>query len=151
MAKETGFVKRERKIDPALMFWSLTLGFGVQLQRTVASLRRLYEEKGEVHISRSSFYDRFTPELVRFLHACVLHGLEDITQEPNRKLKYQIACGRFSRFQKSLSLCCPDSLIWTIETLLLFPLNRHQCFIGSKEHEKRARVHFIPNLKVGYS
>jgi len=28
-AKETGFVKRERKIDPALMFWSLTLGFGV--------------------------------------------------------------------------------------------------------------------------
>ena len=55
MAKETGFVKRERKIDPALMFWSLTLGFGVQLQRTLASLRRLYEEKGEVHISRSSF------------------------------------------------------------------------------------------------
>ena len=35
MAKETGFVKRERKIDPALMFWSLTLGFGVQLQRTL--------------------------------------------------------------------------------------------------------------------
>ena len=33
-AKETGFVKRDRKIDPALMFWSLTLGFGVQLQRT---------------------------------------------------------------------------------------------------------------------
>ena len=52
-AKETGFVKRDRKIDPALMFWSLTLGFGVQLQRTLASLRRLYEEKGEVHISLS--------------------------------------------------------------------------------------------------
>jgi putative transposase len=90
-ANQTGFVKRERKIDPALMFWSLTLGFGVQLQRTLASLRRLYEEKGEVHISRSSFYDRFTPELVRFLHACVLHGLEDITQGPNRMLKDQLA------------------------------------------------------------
>jgi len=77
-AKETGFVKRDRKIDPALMFWSLTLGFGVQLQRTLASLRRLYEEKGEVHISRSSFYDRFTPELVNYLHACVIHGLENI-------------------------------------------------------------------------
>ena len=62
-AKETGFVKRDRKIDPALMFWSLTLGFGVQLQRTLASLRRLYEEKGEIHVSRSSFYDRFPPEL----------------------------------------------------------------------------------------
>ena len=69
------------------MFWSLTLGFGVQLQRTLASLRRLYEEKGEVHISRSSFYDRFTPELVNYLHACVLHGLENITQNPSRILK----------------------------------------------------------------
>jgi hypothetical protein len=59
-AKETGFIKRERKIDPVLMFWTLALGFGVQLQRTLASLRRLYEERGEVHISRSSFYDRFT-------------------------------------------------------------------------------------------
>ncbi len=86
-AKETGFVKRDRKIDPALMFWSLTLGFGVQLQRTLASLRRLYEEKGEIHISRSSFYDRFTPELVSFLHACVIHGLENITQNPSRVLK----------------------------------------------------------------
>ena len=55
-AKETGFIKRERKIDPVLMFWTLVLGFGVQLQRTLASLRRLYEERGEVHISRSSFY-----------------------------------------------------------------------------------------------
>jgi len=36
-AKETGFVKRDRKIDPALilMFWSLTFGFGVQIQRTI--------------------------------------------------------------------------------------------------------------------
>ena len=47
-AKETGFVKPDRKIDPALMFWSLTLGFGVQLQRTLVSLRRFYEV---VHIA----------------------------------------------------------------------------------------------------
>ncbi|UEC42245.1 MAG: hypothetical protein METHAR1v1_470007 [Methanothrix sp.] len=56
---------------------------------------------------------------------------------------------RFSGFQKSLILCCPDSLICRIETLLWFPLNGHQCFIGLKEHEKQARVHFIPDLKVG--
>lgn len=90
-AKETGFIKRDRKINPVLMFWSLTLGFGVQLQRTLASLRRLYEEKGKIHISRSSYYDRFTPELVKFIHACVLHGLENITQTPNRLLKDKLA------------------------------------------------------------
>lgn len=43
-AKETGFIKRDRKINPVLIFWTLSLGFGVQLQRTLASLRRLYEE-----------------------------------------------------------------------------------------------------------
>lgn len=90
-AKKTGFVRRERKIDPTLMFWTLILGFGVQLQRTLAMLRRLYEEKGEVHISSSSFYERFTPELVKFLRACVLHGLENITQSPNRILKERLA------------------------------------------------------------
>jgi hypothetical protein len=34
-AKETGFVKRDRKIDPALMFWSLTLGFCVSASENV--------------------------------------------------------------------------------------------------------------------
>jgi len=28
------------------MFWTLSVGFGVQLQRTLASLRRLYKEEG---------------------------------------------------------------------------------------------------------
>jgi hypothetical protein len=63
-AKETGLIKRERKIDPVLMFWVLVLGFGVQLQRTLASLHREYEETGKVHLSRGSFYERFSPELV---------------------------------------------------------------------------------------
>jgi len=80
-AKKTELIKRERKIDPVLLFWVLVLGFGVQLQRTLASLRREYEEKGCVHISRGSFYERFSPELVKFLHACVLHGLEQIATD----------------------------------------------------------------------
>lgn len=113
-AKETGFIKRERKIDPVLMFWTLALGFGVQLQRTLASLRRLYEERGVVHVSRSSFYDRFTPELVSFLHACVLHGLEKITQEPNRVLKNKLAGFRDLVIQDSTIIRLNEKLakIW---------------------------------------
>lgn len=80
-AKETGLIKRERKIDPVLLFWVLTLGFGVQLQRTIANLRREYEEKGCVHISRGSFYERFSPELVKFLHVCVMHGMEQFATD----------------------------------------------------------------------
>jgi hypothetical protein len=29
-ARETGLVKRERKVDPVVMFWVLTLSFGVR-------------------------------------------------------------------------------------------------------------------------
>jgi len=36
-ARETGLVKRERKVDPVVMLWALTLSFGVRLQRTLAS------------------------------------------------------------------------------------------------------------------
>jgi hypothetical protein len=44
---------------------------------------------------------------------------------------------RFSGFQKSSSLCCPDSHEKSLN------------FYQLKDHEKRARVHFIPSLKVG--
>ncbi len=80
-AKETGLIKRLRKVDPVLLFWTLTLGFGVQLQRTLASLHREYEERGCIQISRGSFYDRFSPELVKFLHVCVMHGMEQIAAD----------------------------------------------------------------------
>ncbi len=42
-AKETGLIKRERKIDPVKMFWSLSIGYGTFLQRTLAGLKRNYE------------------------------------------------------------------------------------------------------------
>jgi hypothetical protein len=44
-ARETGLIKRERKIDLTIMFWVLSLSFGVRLQRTLARLKRQYEKK----------------------------------------------------------------------------------------------------------
>ncbi|AKB36307.1 Mobile element protein [Methanosarcina siciliae C2J] len=85
-AKETGLIKRERKIDPVVIFWVLTLSFGVRLQRTLASLKREYEKKANNTISDSSWYYRFTPELVEFLHQCVIHGIEELAKDPGRKL-----------------------------------------------------------------
>lgn len=85
-ARETGLIKRERKIDPVIIFWVLTLGFGVRLQRSLASLKRQYERDSAETISDSSWYYRFTPELVRFLKSCVIHGIEELAREPHRKL-----------------------------------------------------------------
>ncbi|RZN14632.1 MAG: hypothetical protein EF812_04970 [Methanosarcinales archaeon] len=60
----------------------------MQLQRTLASLRRLYEEKGEIHISSnssSSFYDRFTPELVKSFIPMSYMVWKTLRKSPNQK------------------------------------------------------------------
>lgn len=89
-SKETGLIIRERKIDPVIIFWVLTLSFGVRLQRTLASLKREYETESHKTISDSSWYYRFTPELVEFLHQCVIHGIEELAKEPGRKLSKKL-------------------------------------------------------------
>ena len=87
LAIKTCFIKRERKIKPEVIFWVLTLGFCVHNQRTIAGLKRLYEIEANIAISDSSWYDRFTPELVEFLHQCVIHGIDELAKEPGRKLR----------------------------------------------------------------
>jgi len=96
-ARETGLIKRKRKIDPTIIFWVLTLGFGVRLQRTLASLKRQYEIEANTTLSDSSWYYRFTPELVEFLHQCVIHGIEELAKEPGRNLSQKL-----ERFQDVL-------------------------------------------------
>ena len=39
-ARETGLIKRSRKIDPVILFWVLVIGYGTFLQRTLAGLKR---------------------------------------------------------------------------------------------------------------
>jgi putative transposase len=90
-AKETGLIKRERKIDPVIIFWVLAIGYGTFLQRTLAGLKRNYETASNRILSDSSWYYRFTPELVAFLRECVARGLEYLAQEPNRTLSERLS------------------------------------------------------------
>jgi len=89
-ARDIGLIKRERKIDPTIMFWVLTLSFGVRLQRTFASLKSQNEKESKTKLSDSSWYYRFTPELVEFLHQCVIHGIEELAKEPGRNLNKKL-------------------------------------------------------------
>ena len=107
-AKETGLIVRERKIDPVIIFWVLTLSFGVRLQRTLASLKREYETESSKTISDSSWYYRFTPELVEFLHQCVIHDIEELTKEPGRKLSKKLENCQDVLIQDSTIVCLPS-------------------------------------------
>jgi IS4 transposase len=71
LAHESGLCRRERKVRPAALVWALVLGFAGGRGRTLAGLRRAYEETTRTRLVPSSFYDRFTPQLVRMLRAIV--------------------------------------------------------------------------------
>ena len=85
-AHETGLVKREREIDPVIMFWVLVMGFGVRLQHTLANLKRGYEKASETKLSDSSWYERFTPELTDFFKVSVSHAIEHLPRNKIMRL-----------------------------------------------------------------
>jgi putative transposase len=86
IACETGFTKRHRKIEPYLFLWNLILGFGVQLQRTLESLRKGYCDMAGLDICQSAWHDRFNVESVTFLRSCVELALQQMAKETNRTL-----------------------------------------------------------------
>jgi IS4 transposase len=109
-AEETGLVERERKIDPVIMFWTIAIGYGTQLYRTLSELKREYEVRGKVLVSDSSWHDRFTPELVKFLKECVIHGIEHMSQEPSRVLGKRLSAFSDVMIQDSTIIRLHESL-----------------------------------------
>ena len=92
LAEESGFVRRYRKLDPVAFFWAVVLEAGVYLQRSLDQLRNVYNQKSAKPIhSYSSFYDRFTPELVEFLRLGVAHGLSQLKAAPGNRLSPKLA------------------------------------------------------------
>ena len=69
LARESGAMRRRRKVVPSALFWCDVLGFGTGAERTLAGLRRSYERATGKSLVPSSFYDRFTPELARMFRA----------------------------------------------------------------------------------
>ncbi len=97
LARESGLIKRRRIVEPVALLWTLVLGFGVELQRTLAHLRRFYNDRTRAEMAQSSWHDRFTPVLVQFLKACVAHALQQTASDAGRQLG-----DRLQRFQDLL-------------------------------------------------
>ena len=78
LARASGAVKRLRQVDPAVLFWTVVLGFGAGRERTLAGLRRAYERSSGKVIEESSFYDRFSPGFATMLKMAVDRALGDL-------------------------------------------------------------------------
>lgn len=69
-------VQRVVKIDIVVFFWSVLLGPPEGAFASLASLQRRFEAAAAIGLARSSFLDRFSKALVRFLEACLDRAME---------------------------------------------------------------------------
>jgi hypothetical protein len=80
LARELRVVVRNRKVKALALFWTLVLGFGAGSERTLAGLRRYFEQASGVTLVPSAFYLRFTPALAGFLKAVLMEALQRVSQ-----------------------------------------------------------------------
>ena len=84
LARESGAMRRRRKVDPSAMFWCVVLGFGTGADRTLAGLRRSYERATGKSLVPSSFHDRFTPGLARMFRAVLAQLMRELASSDVR-------------------------------------------------------------------
>lgn len=78
MARETGALKRNRKVKIYALVCALVLGFACGRKRTLATLRRSYERAAGHAIEESAFYKRFTPGLATLMKRLVARVFDDL-------------------------------------------------------------------------
>lgn len=92
IARETGFVRRYRKLDPVAFVHTLVFETGPEIQRTLEYLRDAYNRRTpDPILSAGGFYERFTPELVEFLRRCAACGLAQLRSAPGNRLTPKLA------------------------------------------------------------
>ena len=67
LAEITGAVQRDRKIDIVTLVWTLVLGFDAGTKRSLASLRRKFQQHSGLSIARSSFHGRLTRPMAELM------------------------------------------------------------------------------------
>lgn len=80
LARQSGLVRRRRKVDPMELFWTVVLGFGAGRARTLAGMRRAYQKSTGATLVPSAFYDRFTKSLAAFMGLVVEDLLERLQE-----------------------------------------------------------------------
>jgi putative transposase len=134
-ARAAGVEKRRRKIDVVAFFWTLVLGFGVGKLRTLAELRRTYENRTGSKIEESSFYDRFTPQLAKLLRGMVAEVIGRAAEVGSRSL-----AGALAGFRDLLLI---DSTVIRLHDLLKGP------YAGCRTNHSKAaaKLHMVRSVK----
>ena len=134
LARSAGALCRKRKVDPVELFWSLVLGLDGPRLRRIADLRRSFEKASGVRLSASSFYNRFTPALTRFLRLVMMKLLEKVV-EPSE--------GAVRGLDKIKEILCVDSSVIRLHDALArtFPACRTNHTLSA------AKLHMVLNVR----
>jgi len=134
LARQTGVVQRERKVQPLALFWTIVLAFGAGGERTLAGLRRAYEKSTGQTLVPSAFYDRFTRPLAAFFRAVMLELLEGLQQA---EVKFR---GLLEPFQDVLAT---DSTLVKLHDLL----ERRYPACRTNHTKAAAKLHVVMSVK----
>ena len=63
LARKHGWFRRDRKLDPVVMVWTLILGFSTGARRSIATLHRSYLRHSGADLTYSAFRRRFDADL----------------------------------------------------------------------------------------
>jgi len=137
LARSTGLVERQRKLDAAALFWALTLGFAVGEDRSIEALRQGYLQfiGGEFSLTYASFHGWFATSLTAFLHKVLDQALEDLSQHSTDRFD-----GRLDRFRDVL---IPDTTVITLYQSLI------DAYPGSGDEHAGAKLHLVESVSTG--
>lgn len=134
-AEQLGVVERNRKVDPVLLVWTLVLGFPAGAERTLASLRRRFQQVAGLTIARSSFHDRFTRPLAALIKRLVRWRLD-----AQKRSMADRAAENVEGFRELLAL---DSTVVQLHDMLTSQ------WTSTQPGEAAAKLHMIANVVSG--
>lgn len=136
LARKTGLIERQRKLDAAALFWALTLGFTVGEERSLEAFRQSYLQcvGGELSLTYASFHGWFGASLTTFLREVLAYALEDLSQSNARP------DGRLARFQ---DVFIPDTTVVTLYQSLI------DAYPGSGDDHAGAKLHIVESVSTG--
>ena len=135
-ARRLGVVARRRAVDIHALVCTLVLGFQEGARRSIAALHWAYQKATGHHLSRSSFYDRFTPQLATLLRQLAQEAIAALG--PTSGVAPQL----LASFRELLAL---DSTVVRLHALLAraYPACR------TNHTKAAAKLHVVMNIRDG--
>ncbi len=135
-AQRLGVVVRRRTVDIYTLVWTLVLGFQEGSHRSIAALHWAYQKAAQHHLSRSSFYARFTPQLATLLKNLAQETLASLGPASG------VAPELLASFRELLAL---DSTVVRLHTLLA----KAYAACRTNHTKAAAKLHVVMNVLDG--